>query len=365
VNDILGAIEANFGAVRASITQQGRIEVVDQSGNNSFELTLSTDPAGALGFGNDAASMQTVGFEVKDATVRSNVPQVVSATNEFAKDSTKLSEVASEGSVEGSEFVLHFTDIYGIQREAIIDFDAAGVRVTQGSDEFNVLSHDGTQTLPDDMTYRQLQDVVGMLVSQNLPDGSDDLANYRDNVKKANRRVEVFVDQNGMFTIKETNTTQTKIRFSMYDSNVSDFNSESAKLTFSANNALVIDDVHIDMFKMLDDAILAVENGFTRPDGSDDTMMRSVGIQNLIEKLDHLHDHTVRKHTQIGAISQSFDYQISRNETLIVHTKSLRSEIIDVDYAEAAMNLQHLQLNYQAMASSIAKVQGLSLVNYL
>ena len=369
VNDILAAIEANFGDVSASITQQGKIQIVDRSGENNFTLDLATTDAAddpIVGFGNDMASMQTMNFEVKDATVKSNVAQVISATNEFAKDSTKLSEVASGGSVEGSQFVLHYTDVHGTQREATIDFDAAGVSVNPaGGVAFNILSHDGTQTLPDDMTYRQLQDAVGMLVTQNMPDGTDDLDNYRQNVQLANNRAEVFVDQNGMFTIKEKNTTQTNIRFAMHDNNVGDFSTDAAKMTFSANNALVIDDVHVDMFKMLDDAILAVENGFTRPDGGNDTMMRSVGIQNLIEKLDHVHDHTVRRHTQIGATSQSFDYQISRNETLVVHTKTLRSEIVDIDYAEAAMKLQQLQLNYQAMASSIAKVQGLSLINYL
>jgi flagellar hook-associated protein 3 FlgL len=154
----------------------------------------------------------------------------------------------------------------------------------------------------------------------------------------------------------------------MYQSDQNDFSAtpqEGSKLSFMSNNALTIDDVHTDMFKVLDDAIEAVENGFQRPDGDNEGMSRSVGIQNLLDQVDHIHDHTVRKHTEIGAISQSFDYQISRNETLEVHTQTLRSETIDVDYGEAAMKLQQLQINYQAMASSVAKVQQLSLVNYL
>jgi flagellar hook-associated protein 3 FlgL len=376
VKDILSQIEANFGNVDARLTSEGKIEVIDESGNGLFDFAMQTRDAANVqvnGFGNDVGAMQTNAFEVKDTYVKSNVAQIVTATNEFATDTTKLSEVASEGDIEGSVFDIRFTDINGIERTAQVDFDPAGVSVnvfnSDGTpyDNFDVISHDGTNTAPNDMTYRQLQDVMGMLVTDNIPDmgAADYTQEYRDNVKSANARTDVFVDQNGMMTIKDKNVTQTNIRFSMHDANANDFGADASKMTFSANNSLVIDDVHVDMFSMLDNAIEAVANGFTRPDGSNDTMMRNVGIQNLIEKLDHVSDHTIRKHTEIGALSQSFNYQISRNETLMLHTKTLRSEIIDVDYAEAAMNLQRLQLNYQAMATSFAKIQNLSLLNYL
>ena len=375
VDDLMAAIKNNFGDVEPFLNQDGKLEINDVSATGNFDLTLATQDAGGAavtGIGNSVAAMQTKAFEVDGSYVRSNVPQIVTQTNEFPKDATKLSEVASEADIEGTSFDLKYTDVNGVQRQAQINYDAGGVNVEVDDDldgafdrNFDVLSHDGTITPPNEMTFKQLQDVVGMLVTNELPDGTNDLANYRQQVDDADARVDVYTDENGKFTIRDTTTTDTNIRFSMHDSNANDFANDAPKMSFSANNALVIDDVHVDFFGMLDEAIVAVENGFSRPDSENLGMSRSVGIQNLIEKLDHVHDHTVRKHTEIGAISQSFDYQISRNETLEVHTKTLRSEIIDTDFAEAAMNLQQLQFNYQAMALSIAKVQGLSLVNYL
>jgi flagellar hook-associated protein 3 FlgL len=44
---------------------------------------------------------------------------------------------------------------------------------------------------------------------------------------------------------------------------------------------------------------------------------------------------------------------------------TLRSSTVDTDLAEASLKLAQLDLNYQAMLSTVAKVSKLSLVNYL
>ncbi|MGM0533293.1 MAG: flagellin, partial [Campylobacterota bacterium] len=372
VSDLLDEIENQFGDVEARISDSGQIKITDNTQAGNFTLNMETQDGGGTaveGFQNSYTSMQTAGFEKKDNTLTSNVAQVINANNEFATESTKLSEVASNGDIEGTTFDLDYTDIGGTDRSARIDFDAGGVKVQDdsGATIFSVLSHDGSNTSPNDMTYKQLQDAIGMLVTDNIP-ADNDRAEYLSNSKTAENQADVFINDSGQLSIKDKTTTDTQMRFSMYQNDQYDFSGtpkEGSKLSFMSNNALTVDDVHVDMFKVLDDAIEAVENGFQRPDGSKDEMSRSVGIQNLLDQVDHIHDHTVRKHTEIGAVSQSFDYQISRNETLEVHTQTLRSETIDVDYGEAAMKLQQLQLNYQAMASSVARVQQLSLVNYL
>ncbi len=369
VSDLLDEIENQFGDVEARIGDSGQIHVTDNTDGGNFTLNMETQDGGGTaveGFQNSYASMQTAGFEKKDNTLTSNVAQVISANNEFATESTKLSEVASNGDVEGTSFDLDYTEIGGVDRSARIIFDPSGVEVERDDGTtFSVRSHDGSNTSPNDMTYKQLQDTVGMLMTDEIPTGAGD---YFDRVDDADSKADVFINDSGQLSIKDKTTTDTQMRFSMYQDDENDFSAtpkEGSKLSFMSNNALTVDDVHVDMFKVLDDAIEAVENGFQRPDGSDEEMSRSVGIQNLLDQVDHIHDHTVRKHTEIGAVSQSFDYQISRNETLEVHTQTLRSETIDVDYGEAAMKLQQLQLNYQAMASSVARVQQLSLVNYL
>jgi len=50
---------------------------------------------------------------------------------------------------------------------------------------------------------------------------------------------------------------------------------------------------------------------------------------------------------------------------LIVHTQTLMSDNIDTDLGEASMKLNSLQLSYQALLASIAKVNNLTLLNYL
>ena len=61
----------------------------------------------------------------------------------------------------------------------------------------------------------------------------------------------------------------------------------------------------------------------------------------------------------------ALQYSYERSEILIVQAKTLKSDIVDTDMSEASMQLSQLQLNYQAMLSSIGKITKLSLVNYL
>ena len=64
-------------------------------------------------------------------------------------------------------------------------------------------------------------------------------------------------------------------------------------------------------------------------------------------------------------MSNSLNYAVERSETLKINVQTLRSEILDTDIGEATVKLNQLSLNFQAMLASIAKVQNLSLVNYL
>jgi flagellar hook-associated protein 3 FlgL len=50
---------------------------------------------------------------------------------------------------------------------------------------------------------------------------------------------------------------------------------------------------------------------------------------------------------------------------LLITTQVLRSETIDVDFAQASLELKQLELNYQAMLSTVSRISQLSLVNYL
>ena len=155
-----------------------------------------------------------------------------------------------------------------------------------------------------------------------------------------------------------------KSYFVQADTKVSNFDLGASSLSFHNNSSLTISDSKMDFFGVIDQVINSVDIARNRPNG-DDKDPRALGMQNAIKLLDDLMEHVQRNQTQAGVQSQTLDAEFQRSELLIVSTKTLRSGVIDVDIAEAAMNLQQLTLNYQAMLSTVGKVSQLSLVNYL
>ena len=204
------------------------------------------------------------------------------------------------------------------------------------------------------LTYRQLADIVSMLVSGHLPDpnATDKFEAYNEAIKQAKEKVEVNIDEKGRFFLKDLYNNPTKVDLSIY--------TENNSLYFQANNAITIDDPQIDFFETLKQAIKAAESGKNYPNGD-----RNFGMQGAIEAIDHVIDHVRRAHAKIGAVSNEFQLTIERNEMLILHTQVLMSDNIDTDLGEASMNLNSLKLSYQALLASIGKVSNLTLLNYL
>jgi len=218
------------------------------------------------------------------------------------------------------------------------------------------------------ITYKQLNDVIGMLVSDNLPqdsngDGKYDFTEYKNGKDSSKELVNVAME-NGKIFIEDKQNATTKIKFAINDRDSDSYDGSSPVFKFNSNNAITIDEPKVDIFHQLDEIIESVENGKVRVDGNSENP-RERGIQEGIELIDHLQDHIIKKHTEIGAISKSLQNTEERNNMLIVHVETLKSSVIDVDMAEASLKLQKLTLNYNAMLSTISKVNGLSLVNYM
>ncbi len=204
------------------------------------------------------------------------------------------------------------------------------------------------------MTYRQLGDVISMLTSGNLPT-SNSADDYNKAINAAKEKVSTGVDDKGRFYLKDKSNNSTKIDLSIY--------TENNSLYFQANNAITIDEPQVDFFDMLQKAIDAVKNGNNYPDSEKNP--RSFGIQGAIEAIDHVTDHVRRLHAKIGAVSNEFNLTIERTEMLTLNVQQLQSENIDTDIGEATMKLNSLQVSYQALLASIAKVNKLTLLNYL
>ena len=380
-------------------------------GESSLSVSLTTNNAAGNatnGFRNDySVEFDRVGFSRNGATLTSNVSQVVRSTNKYATMETKLSEVAGVG-LDGHTYNFEVKDVNGTEVKGEIRFrnggsvfvitsptqmngqNIAGIEIPILQANGNPPQVAGNATSADDVTYQQLADTLGMIL--NLSNSNPgDLANvfnaaanfnnpaekrsYETMLDNAKRNASIGLNVDGKLEIKDLNRVPTRMEFSLYDNASSNFalnaqgriDGQKPALSFQANSAIVADDPHVNFFSQIDAMIEALEVGSYRPGGTSayDSSMRNPGVQNALLKFDHLADHVNKIHTKNGSQGNAFTYSIERTETLIVQAKTLRSETIDTDFAEAYLKFSTLSLNYQAMLSTIGKISQLSLVNYL
>lgn len=315
-------------------------------------------------------------FNVEGANVSSNMPQIQKETNAFATTSTKISQVAdlsqtNAGTLDGTQFKLTGTDIDGNSYDVQIDFKSSAnggstFSPDGGTTNYKIFDMNDTRDAvnADDMTYQQLMNVMNMVVTNNLPASTNNADDYDDAIVKSNLSGNTHLTYNGKIEFTQQGVATTSATIAMYDANSDDITKPASVMTFNVNNSLTVRDPKTDFFKTIDEAIQSVENYKSYPDSSEGDP-RSVGIENSLGHIDDLSEHIFKSHSKIGAYSNALSKSLERTETLKVNTMSLRSSVIDTDMAEAALNLQQLTTNYQALLSSVGKVSKLSLVNYL
>ena len=195
--------------------------------------------------------------------------------------------------------------------------------------------------------------------------GNANLAEYNYALNTAKNSVSVSLDYQGKMTLKDNTASQSKINFTMYDASATDFTGVgSSALTFMANNSVTISNPSIDMFKQLDEMIAAVSSGNFRMDSTSDDP-RNIGIQNALTQIDHIADHVTKAQTQIGAFTNALSDANTRSEMLSVNVKTIQNSVISVDTAEAYLELQALSTSYEAMLSTMSKINSMSLLNYM
>ncbi|WP_456452999.1 flagellar hook-associated protein FlgL [Hydrogenimonas sp.] len=319
VQDLLDGIETAYGDGQVEVSLvNGYINVRDKKeGSSLLDFHIygieRNGGTGSIAFikydGVDAdVYADNVPFEkIGDNIFRGNMPQLKVDDNSIAMGSTKLQETTK-------------TDLSG---GVTLDIQINGSSVTYNVD--------------DTTTYQQLFNEIESQV-QTIT-GND---------------ASVEFDRNGRIIVSSEGLTS----FSLDDGN-------NGALLFNANDALTIDDPKHDFFAAIDEAIAAVEKGLLYPDGDNGALARNPGIENALARIDHVLSHVDKEHTKIGAMSNSLKYAVERSETLKINVQTLRSDILDTDIGEASVKLNQLSLNFQALMASIAKVQNLSLVNYI
>ena len=460
VQDLMSAIETEYGLGAGDVTLSGGGRMLINDPTNTFSASLvPKNAANALAHGDpipDAMNSTRRGYEKDGNTLSSNVSQDVKKTSDFATASTKLVDVAGVDSLNGKQMVLTYTDKSGVNRTGTLNLDIADTtfsvdldgdgNTTDPNETFSIYNGGGDpsnlKTTADKMTYQQLNDLISMVTSGNLPKqgvstaaqtainnaivagippinaatlatetataktgvsaetasyiqkaidagiirdnpastpaaiakatidyndaiGNANLAEYNQALSSAKNSVEVTLDYQGKMSIKDKTASESKINFTMYDKSATDFTGVgSSALSFMENNAVTISNPSIDMFKQLDEMIAAVRSGNFRMD-STSSDPRNIGIQNSLTQLDHIADHVTKVQTQIGSLSNALSDANTRSTMLNVNAQSIQTTVIGVDTAAAYLEFQSVTTAYEAMLSTISKVNSMSLLNYM
>ncbi|CAM3551831.1 flagellar hook-associated protein FlgL [Campylobacter upsaliensis] len=333
-------------------------------------------------------------FEKHGNSVIGNVSQVIQGTNAYATDDTKLSEVMS-GNAMDSTLNLTVNSKGGNTYNVTVDLQNSTVSFPDPANPGQTITfpithtnpttgNNGVVTPPNEITYRQLNDIIGMFASDQVPtqtitpNNGQINANQYDTLQKlmsdSKSTVNVTMDYRGRISVTDKLSTGTNIGVSLSDSQSGQFppppynhtaNSQPGPdFSFNANNSLVIDEPNVDVIKDLDLMIEAVLSGNMRANADGDNP-RNTGMQGALERLDHLSDHINKLNTTMGAYHNNIDNVNTRVTFLGVNVQTLKTKVNDADYAETLMNLMQTQLAYQASMKATTTISQLSLLNYM
>lgn len=343
----------------------------------------------------NGADYDNVYFEKNGNTVYGNVSQVIKGSNAYATDSTKLSEVMAGDSLNGTTLNLKVNSKGGNSYDVTINLQTSTVSFKDPKNPNQTISFPITHTDPatgnsgvvtgsNDITYKQLNDIIGMFAADKVPTTSinpnngkvnvNDYNNLQQLMKDSQATVDVSMDYKGRISVTDKLSSGTNIGISLSDSQSGHFPQppytttaqveNGPNFSFSANNSLVIDEPNVDIIKDLDSMIDAVLKGNMRAD-SESEDPRNTGMQGALERLDHLADHVSKLNTTMGAYHNTIEGVNTRSTFLSVNVQSIKSNVIDVDYGEAMMNLMQVQLAYQASLKASTTISQLSLLNYM
>ncbi|EAL53899.1 flagellin B homolog (fla), putative [Campylobacter upsaliensis RM3195] len=368
--------------------------------NQQFEIDLhqtdfiNSKMTDTQGGATNGADYDNTFFEKHGNSVIGNVSQVIQGTNAYATDDTKLSEVMSGNAMDS---ILNLTvnskggNTYNVtvnlQNSTVSFPDPAnpGQTITFPITHTNpTTGNNGVVTPPNEITYRQINDIIGMFASDQVPtqtitpnNGQITNAQY-DTLQKlmsdSKSTVNVTMDYRGRISVTDKLSTGTNIGVSLSDSQSGHFpqppyNHTASQVagpdfSFNANNSLVIDEPNVDVIKDLDLMIEAVLSGNMRANADGDNP-RNTGMQGALERLDHLSDHINKLNTTMGAYHNNIDNVNTRVTFLGVNVQTLKTKVNDADYAETLMNLMQTQLAYQASMKATTTISQLSLLNYM
>lgn len=396
-NLVMGAAIGNNPA-RPITDLQSPVQVTIN--NQQFEIDLhqtdfiNSKMTDTQGNATNGADYDNTFFEKHGNSVIGNISQVIQGTNAYATDDTKLSEVMS-GNAMDSTLNLTVNSKGGNTYNVSINLQNSTVSFPDPNNPNQNITfpithtnpatgNNGVVTPPNEITYRQINDIIGMFASDQIPtqtitpNNGQITANQYDTLQKlmsdSKSTVNVTMDYRGRISVTDKLSTGTNIGVSLSDSQSGQFPQPPYNHTanqvagpdfsFNANNSLVIDEPNVDVIKDLDLMIEAVLSGNMRANADGDNP-RNTGMQGALERLDHLSDHINKLNTTMGAYHNNIDNVNTRVTFLGVNVQTLKTKVNDADYAETLMNLMQTQLAYQASMKATTTISQLSLLNYM
>jgi len=134
----------------------------------------------------DAGNDDSAYFAKKGSLLKGNV--TLMADGKLADNTTKLKDIAN-GTMHGKAFIMNLTDINGDSYRVNLNLDDDSTFTVQdsagNSTTYNVYNADGTQTKADEMTMGQLNNIVSMVTSHELPDTVDSAGDFNNAVVAA------------------------------------------------------------------------------------------------------------------------------------------------------------------------------------
>lgn len=113
------------------------------------------------------------------------------------------------------------------------------------------------------------------------------------------------------------------------------------------------------VFTMMSDFITAMENN--QPQDLDSPPRTA----HILDDIDAVIDNMSAARSSIGARQRALDLQRNQNADAILRMEQTRSGLQDLDYAEAATNLNRHTAALEAAQLSFSRIQNLSLFNFL
>lgn len=366
-------------------TLSSQLSQLDRDGNYATRSTKLSDVAqGSLNNATFKLDITNINGEEKSVDVDLKADTVTfkvdGTTFNAINDSLLYVASGSKGTVVN---VPDYYDLDGVKVGDKISINGSTRTITRVDEQYKLIEVDSLfsdnlksgdiiefvdpkhkRTNYNNMTYGQLMDIVGMVMSDSIPSKNDDSKAYEKAISTYENKLDITLDIRGKLKVVDKVESLSKIDLAIYDKNSNDFtNTSTPSILFSANNAVVVDTPSIDFFKNLQDAVNSVKHNIVSTDAYS-TTARSSGIRGGIKAIDHLSSHIAKMRTVAGTNSQTISNTVSRLGNIITTTKELKNQVIATDIAETMVKFNEQALNYSALLKIINRINELTLANY-